>query len=229
MFSFVELGHQLRKRFLNGRFKTGICYQSKKGIAITLFANGNYNLKSPNNNNIKLHVVTDYPADSDVKIEIDGVSDEEFEIKIRIPEFSNNTQVSVCGKTVGAVKGKYLAINRRWSSGDIINIKVDMSPRVIHPIGCEKDENSKNYIAVKYGPLVLARDLRISKDTGDAVSLAFDANGRINLKKCKTADFDTLCEFEVPLTDGSFTKMIDYQSAGKTLDEASLTEAWMKI
>ena len=202
--------------------------QTKKGIAITLFANGNYNLKSPNNNNIKLHVVTDYPADSDVKIEIDGVLDEEFEIKIRIPEFSNNTKVSVCGKTVGAVKGKYLAINRKWSSGDIINITVDMSPRVIHPIGCEKDENSKNYIAVKYGPLVLARDLRLCPDAGEKVNLAFDENDRIELKRCQTAPFDTLCEFEVPLTDGSFTKMIDYQSAGKTLDENSLVEAWLK-
>ena len=103
-----------------------------------------------------------------------------------------------------------------------------MSPRVIHPIGCEKDKNSKNYIAVKYGPLVLARDLRLCPDAGEKVSLAFDENDRIELKSSKTAKFDTLCEFEVPLTDGSFTKMIDYQSAGKTWDENSLVEAWLR-
>ena len=104
-----------------------------------------------------------------------------------------------------------------------------MSPRVIHPIGCENDENSKNYIAVKYGPLVLARDLKLCPDAGKRVNLAFDENDRIELKKCKTATFDTLCEFEVPLADGGCTKMVDYQSAGNTWDETSLTEAWMKI
>ena len=76
---------------------------------------------------------------------------------------------------------------------------------------------------------MLARDSRLCPEAGEKVSLAFDQNDRIELKRCKTAPFDTLCEFEVPLTDGGFTRMIDYQSAGKTLDEASLTEAWMKI
>lgn len=43
----------------------------------------------------------------------------------------------------------------------------------------------------------------------------------------KTALFDTLCEFWVSESGGGFTKMIDYQAAGKTWDENSLTEAWL--
>ena len=203
--------------------------QTESGVAVTLYADGEYNLKTPLNNAIKLRVETNYPADSEVKITLDSTAEEEFEIKLRIPEFSKKTVVTVCGKQISAPAGEYLSVKRKWASGDVIKLVIDMSPRVIHPIGCEKDENSKNYIAVKYGPLVLARDLRLCPDAGEKVSLAFDENDHIELKRCKTAAFDTLCEFEVPLTDGGFTKMIDYQSAGKTIDEASLTEAWMKI
>ena len=203
--------------------------QTESGIAVTLYADGEYNLKTPLNNGIKLMVETNYPADGEVKITLDGTADEEFEIRLRVPEFSKNTLVTVCGEQISAQSGEYLLVKRKWASGDVIKLVIDMSPRVIHPIGCEKDENSKNYIAVKYGPLVLARDLRICPDAGEKVSLAFDENDRIELKRCKTAPFDTLCEFEVPLMDGGFTKMIDYQSAGKTLDDTSLTEAWMKI
>ena len=202
--------------------------QTKNGVAVTLYADGEYNLKTPLNSNIKLRVETNYPADGEVNITLESTMEEEFEIRLRVPKFSKNTVVTVCGEHISAPAGEYLSVKRRWTSGDVIKLIIDMSPRVIHPIGCEKDENSKNYIAVKYGPLVLARDLRLCPDAGEKVSLAFDANDRIELESSKTAKFDTLCEFEVPLTDGSFTKMIDYQSAGKTWDENSLVEAWLR-
>lgn len=202
--------------------------QTKNGVAVTLYADGEYNLKTPLNSNIKLRVETNYPADGEVNITLESTMEEEFEIRLRVPKFAKNTVVTVCGEHISAPAGEYLSVKRRWTSGDVIKLIIDMSPRVIHPIGCEKDENSKNYIAVKYGPLVLARDLRLCPDAGEKVSLAFDANDRIELESSKTAKFDTLCEFEVPLTDGSFTKMIDYQSAGKTWDENSLVEAWLR-
>ena len=203
--------------------------QTENGIVVTLYADGSYKLKTPFNNDIKLRVETDYPAAGKVKITLDCKTEEEFEIKLRIPAFSKNTLVTVCDEEISATMGGYLSVKRKWACGDEIKLVIDMSPRVIHPTGCEKDVNSKNYIAVKYGPLVLARDLRLCPETGEKVSLEFDENDRIELKKSKTALFDTLCEFEAPLTDGRFTKMIDYQSAGKTWDENSLTEVWIKI
>ena len=207
-----------------------ICMQqTKNGIAVTLYADGEYSLKTPHNNDIKLKVETAYPADGKVKITLDCETEEDFEIRFRIPEFSKNTIVMVGGEYMSANSGEYFCIKRKWTGGDVINIVIDMSPRVIHPIGCANDLNSKNYIAVKYGPLVLARDLRLSPETGEKVDLAFDKNDRIELKRCKNAGFDTICVFEAPLKNGGFTKMVDYQSAGKTWDENSLTEAWMKI
>ena len=71
-------------------------------------------------------------------------------------------------------------------------IDMDMKPHVIHPIGCEQDKNSKNYIAVKYGPLVLARDARLNCDIGEKVSLDYNGADKIRLKKCNTADFSVL-------------------------------------
>ena len=207
-----------------------ICMQqSRDGITVNLYADGEYILKTPLNNDIRLKTETDYPVGGNIKISVETAGKEEFEIALRIPRYSEHTIITVADRQIKPQAGEYCRIKRRWSCGDVIMIDMDMKPHVIHPIGCEQDKNSKNYIAVKYGPLVLARDARLNCDIGEKVSLDYNGADKIRLKKCNTADFSVLCEFEVPLTDGRSTRMIDYQSAGKTWDERSLTEVWMPV
>ena len=201
--------------------------QSTEGVCVTLYADGEYVMRTPSNSIVSLRIESNYPAGGDVNITLDCAEEEEFEIRLRIPEYSAETFIETGDERLSAHAGEYCRVKRFWSKGDVIRLSIDMAPRVIHPTGCERDENSRNYIAVKYGPLVLARDSRICRDIGESVSLDYDENSRIELKACKTAPFDTLCEFEVPEIGGGFTKMIDYQSAGKTWDENSLTEAWL--
>ncbi|MBR7133190.1 MAG: glycoside hydrolase family 127 protein [Clostridia bacterium] len=200
---------------------------TENGVVFNMYVNGVYNLVTPQNNSLEINVSTNYPLDGSVEITVSPEKEQEFEIMLRIPEFSKQTAVAVNGEAV-AVQGRYLRLNRLWRRGDKIALNIDMAPRVIHPIGCENPD-SLNYIAVKYGPLVLARDARLCGDIGKSVDLDFDKDGSIKLEKISTADFPTLCEFKVPCKNGEFIKMTDYQSAGKTWDTASATEAWMPI
>jgi len=200
---------------------------TEKGIVINMYMNTEMCTVTPQNNDLKVKIDTKYPKDGYVKIAVEPEKNEIFEIMLRIPGFSENTEVMVNGEKVDAVAGTYLALEQEWEKGDVITLDLDMAPHVIHPEGVENDKNSLKNIAVKYGPLVLARDSRFAEDVGQPVNLDYDENDSIVLVPSETADFPTLCEFEVPLKNGGFTRMVDYQSAGKTWDYDSAMEAWM--
>ena len=200
---------------------------TEKGIVINLYISGEMNLVTPKNTALKVLTDTKYPASGHIEIRPQPDTAETFEIMLRIPAFSKNTKLSVNGKAIQAKAGTYVHIEREWNKGDLISLDIDMTAHVLHPEGFNEDEDSKYNIAVKYGPLVLARDLRVSPDVGKPVDLKYDENDVIELKPSSTAQFPTLCEFEVPQRDGSFIRMIDYQSAGKTWDYDSAMEAWM--
>lgn len=197
----------------------------KNGVVFNLYIGGVYHLVTPQNDELTVKVKTNYPVDGRVDFEILPEKAEEFAIMLRVPAFSKKTTLTVNGQPA-PVKEGYLTLNRCWQQGDTITLNIDMSPRVVHPIGCGVP-GSLDFVAVKYGPLVLARDARLNKDVGQVVDLAYDENDAIALEATSGASFPTLCQFKVPCKDGSFVHMVDYQSAGKTLDDNSATEAWL--
>ena len=75
---------------------------------------------------------TNYPWDGAAEISVAPAKPAEFTFYLRIPRWSDGTQVTVNGKPVsGATPGQYLALRRRWASGDVINVKFGMTPQVI--------------------------------------------------------------------------------------------------
>lgn len=200
---------------------------TKNGVVFNLYIDGEYNLVTPTDDLFTIKVSTEYPANGDVEITVLTDKDASFEIMLRIPEYSVNTELALNGENI-SVNERYVKINRVWHSNDIITLNIDMSPRVIHPIGFMDNPESLKYIAVKYGPLILARDSRICRDINTPVSLEYNNNDHIELEKSKTAKFPTICEFKAPCKNGKYATLIDYQSCGKTWDENSLTEAWIR-
>ena len=49
-----------------------------------------------------------------------------FSFIFRIPSWSENSEILINGKKVNVIaeKGKYLRINRKWSNGDSVNLKL---------------------------------------------------------------------------------------------------------
>ncbi len=195
---------------------------TEKGIAFSLYLDGTYSIVSPSGKEFDIKLSTLYPADGNVNFEILSDVDEAFEIKLRNPAFSRNTTVAVNGENAVASKG-YITLERAWKKGDKIALSIDMCPRVILPV-TDEESGVRNFIAVNYGPLCLARDSAIHANAGQPVELDYDSDLNICLEVIGKTDY-ALCAFKVPCKDGSYIDMIDYQSAGK--DWESPIEAWM--
>jgi uncharacterized protein len=95
---------------------------------------------------------TDYPRNGRVVIDVNPSQKTSFNLLLRIPNWSANTQATVNGVPIDRVSaGKYLSINRPWQTGDRIVLTFDMS--VHYWIG-ERECSGK--AAFYRGPLLLA-------------------------------------------------------------------------
>ena len=166
-----------------------------------------------------VQIETNYPTDGNVKITVVSAPVVEKSIKLRVPYFSEKTYLSVNGERISVDTG-YVYLNRTWKSGDIIELKFDMNPRVLHPVGMDDKPETKDFIAVMYGPITLARDSRV-----DSVDNPVPKSDEVKIEFCDKNGFN--CEIMADVTLGETkVKMIDYMSAGKIWHE-TVAEAWL--
>lgn len=77
-----------------------------------------------------------------------------LKLRLRIPSWSEKTQVKLNGKTLdGVMAASYFLIDRVWKLGDIVEIRFDM-PVVQHVLD--------HHVAFTRGPVLLARDSRFN-------------------------------------------------------------------
>lgn len=77
-----------------------------------------------------------------------------LKLRLRIPSWSEKTQVKLNGKTLdGVMAASYFLIDREWKLGDIVEIRFDM-PVVQHVLD--------HHVAFTRGPVLLARDSRFN-------------------------------------------------------------------
>lgn len=185
--------------------------QSAEGPVVNLFNALSANVLSAKQQPVKLTIDTEFPRDGSVKISVEPQKKEKFTVRVRIPSWSKATEVSVNGKSVkGVTPGTYLCITRKWAKGDVINVKLDMTCRLIDaPEGSNPE--GKNFQAVQYGPIVLCRDENTDADYNKPVTIVADKDGVIDIKPVKPQLATTRMEFLVPTTDGDI-HMIDYSS-----------------
>ncbi|MBR2064731.1 MAG: glycoside hydrolase family 127 protein [Bacteroidales bacterium] len=95
-----------------------------------------------------------FPEEEGTTILVDPKKPSEFDIYIRIPEWtSGNAAVTVNGKSVdGSMENGYFRISRKWSKGDKISVSLPMSLRAV-----SLPDKSDNY-SFMYGPVVLAAE-----------------------------------------------------------------------
>lgn len=145
---------------------TGFENHAKYGETI-YFHNGNalyVNLFIPSvltwkEKGVTLKQETAFPAGDTVKLTIDCPKTTTFILKLRKPAWTSGMTVSVNGKLVSTEPDStgYIAVNRGFNSGDVVELKLPMTLRT------EAMPDKPNRIAFLYGPIVLAADL-----SGDA-------------------------------------------------------------
>ena len=148
--------------------------KDKNGIYINQFI-GNEAKFLLNNNEIGVKLVTGYPWDGGVKLKIDPSKDTSFMVKIRIPGWAegqylpgsdlyqfmtekdseNKTfQLYINGKKAHhlQITRGYVTIERKWSKGDVVELKLPMQ---IHAVTANsKLVDTRGKIALMRGPII---------------------------------------------------------------------------
>lgn len=97
---------------------------------------------------IKLTQTTRYPYEQQSEITVEGSG--HFTLFVRHPSWAEGFKVLVNGEEVSAKeKNGYLPVDRTWSDGDKVTVVVPMKIRV------EPLQNYEDYVAFKYGPVLL--------------------------------------------------------------------------
>jgi len=135
------------------------------GIVVNLFDAGTARLSllSPSarrapalrDSNVLLTIHTLYPGDGHIRLQIDPSSKLSFSLKLRLPASSTSSSVLINGKSATVQPGAdgYVALRRKWTKGDLVELQLKLEPRVI-----AGDHKNDGKIALMYGPLVLAAD-----------------------------------------------------------------------
>lgn len=135
--------------------KYGELIYAHKGneLYVNLFIHSELNWKEKN---IRLTQETMFPDQDSTKIifESIGGTDNELTLKLRYPAWvrAGALKVSVNGKPVKFISkpGEYIAIERKWKTGDSVSIALPMQTRL------EQMPDKSSYYAVVHGPIVLA-------------------------------------------------------------------------
>ncbi len=195
--------------------------QSRDGIIFNMFEEGVVKTETPTGGAVTFIEKTDYPFGGNIKLTLEIEAPAEFEIKIRIPEFSKHTAITINGEKEEFFGGrKYFSAKRQWCNGDEIEISFEMKL-----VRIDSFDGNDKYKAFKYGSLVLVRDKRFDENTGNAISIVPDA--LCNMVPTEVGGKEYELRFDIKTKSGNNICLIDYMSAGKTLDEESAFEAWI--
>ena len=221
---------------------------TETGFVMNLYINGTISSVTPENQKIQFKTITEYPKSGGIEIIIDIEREEEFELLLRNPAWNEKTSCYCNGYAVD-LKDGYISINKKWSKGDRIVLDMDMRTEIIRPIpyGSQilmnkviwghnymiqtfdrEDEQAKNHVALRRGPIMLAQENRLGYDVEDAIEIAPDKKFiDVNVNCKPEAPYLNILEALVPLANGETMLVTDYASAGKLWSEGNKMAVWM--
>lgn len=150
--------------------KQYIWSETATGINLNLFIGSTAKLMTPAGET-EVSLTTDYPWSGDVKVTVNSAKkDSRFVFGIRIPAWTGNAPIEgdlyryitpVAGKVIVRVNGRkikapivhgFALLDRKWKSGDVVEISLPMKPRFIEA----RDEviADSGRVALGVGPLV---------------------------------------------------------------------------
>jgi hypothetical protein len=126
----------------------------KDGIYLNYYGPGKTRFATPDGSKWTVEQDTEYPAAGRIGFRITVDEPTETTVRLRIPEWSRRTRISINGESMSDVpSGRYLTLQRTWKSGDTIDLRLDMS--LHHLAG---DDHVDRRVSLYSGPLLLAYD-----------------------------------------------------------------------
>jgi DUF1680 family protein len=141
---------------------------STDGIYAHLYDNSELDWQLENGVGLKVTQKTNYPWDGKVDITVTPAEASNFTFHLRIPGWAESAQVTVNGKSVnGAKPGEYLALQRRWSSGDLIQLQLEMPVQVLEANPQVADDTGR--VAIQRGPVVYCLE-ELDQPDGESIT-----------------------------------------------------------
>jgi len=131
----------------------GIYYESSDRFWVNLYVPSTANWKSAG---VQFAMDTDFPEGEKATLKLTLKQPKQFTLALRRPSWAENGfEIRVNGESFKGVSGPgtYVALKRRWKTGDVVTIALPKSLRV------EGLADNPNRAALMWGPLVLAGDL----------------------------------------------------------------------
>ncbi len=179
--------------------------QSAAGPVVNLYAPGSAQV-----GNVKLKITGDYPVSDHVEIRVTPAKTEDFTLTLRIPAWSERTELKVNGEPQPVTPG-YAKIRRTWRKGDRVAITFDLRARTVELNG---------QIALQRGPVVLSLDNRLTPATTGEITL--DRNPELKPDPAAAKKIGAWMAFNV---DG--LTFCDYASAGNAFSEQNIFRTWL--
>jgi hypothetical protein len=198
-------------------------------IFINLYGQNQSVIPVNGKNKVRIDQISDYPVSDNVELDITPEKSESFTIAFRIPEWSENTIISVNGTEIsGITPGTYKKITRIWNKADKVVLNMDLTVRLVTLNG---------YQAIVRGPVVLARDARFGDGYIYESAFVKEKNGKVDLAPSLEKPANIWMSFTAPLVlgtdlEGDFrnpkqVNFCDFASAGNTWGEDSRYIVWI--
>jgi DUF1680 family protein len=128
--------------------------KSADGLWLNLYGSSTLKTKLSDGSTVQLTQETDYPWNGRVQIRIDECNEIPFALHLRIPSWAKDATVRLNGipAALHPTTGSYCKLRRSWRSGDIIDLDLPMSPRLIEANPFV--EETFNQVAIQRGPLI---------------------------------------------------------------------------
>lgn len=120
-----------------------------------------YYKNAENEEKVTLHVSGDYPKTGDFEIEVELQQTARFAIVLRAPAWATGFEATVEEVTYTPADSRLLEIERNWSPGDKVHVKIPLEIRLV-----PHADKTLNSVAFVRGPQVLATDTDIEADGG---------------------------------------------------------------
>ena len=200
----------------------------RDGLYLNLYLPGRISALTPGGQSVTLTVETRYPLEGAVRVELSLEDEETFTLALRVPGWSEKTGLAVNGEPVDAKPGEYARLRRAWKQGDSVLLTLDTRVRPVYPEDYGVDSKDAPFMALRRGPIVLARDARLGQPVDGPVKPALNPDGSVPATPFD-APFPARVALKAALEGGGVMPMVDYASAGKTWREDSKMCAWFPV
>jgi len=135
----------------HGKYGEMIYAHTEQDLLVNLFIPSKLNWKEKN---VTVTQINHFPESSETKLIFNLKNKSKFNLKLRIPDWTNNSEVKILINNkeypINKDQDGYSNINKTWKNGDVVVMQLPMH------LSAEQLPDGSDYYAFKYGPIVLA-------------------------------------------------------------------------